>query len=294
MSRSSSTWQRVSKQRPCPICNRPDWCLYAGNPDNPDAGICSRIESPKRCGEAGWLHVLHRAATAWSLRIRRIELSAARIAIQTTDFGKLAAEYRAAVQSLALMRLAGALGLSLASLTRLGIGWSSKHRAWTFPMQDGAGKVLGIRLRRPDGGKLAVKGGHEGLFIPEALDGDRLLIAEGATDAAALSDLGFATVGRPSCTGGVKLLVELVRRLAVPDVVIVADGDEPGQRGAANLASTLVAYSPMVRIITPPAGIKDARAWKRSGATTADVLALIDAAPVCRLAVRTSRRGAGV
>jgi phage/plasmid primase-like uncharacterized protein len=264
--------------------------LYAGNSDNPDAGICSRIESPKRCGEAGWLHVLHRAATAWSPRIRRIELSAARIAVQTTDFGKLAAEYRAAVQPLALTRLAAALGLSPASLTRLGMGWSVKHRAWTFPMQDVDGHVLGIRLRRPDGTKLAVKGGHEGLFIPGVLDGGRLLIAEGATDTGALLDLGFSAVGRPSCVGGTKLLVNLVQHFAVLDVVIVADGDEPGQRGATSLASALTASGPAVRIITPPPGIKDARAWKRSGATTADVLAAINAAPAWRLAVRTERR----
>jgi len=113
-----------------------------------------------------------------------------------------------------------------------------------------------------------------------------LLIAEGATDTAALLDLGFNAVGRPSCTGGVKLLVELVKRLVALEVVIVADADVPGQRGANNLAAVLVAYSPAVRIITPPAGVKDARSWKQAGATSADVQAAIDAAPVRRLVVR--------
>ena len=80
MSRPSSTWQRVSKRRLCPICERPDWCLFSGDPQNPKAAIFARIESPKHCGEAGWLHILHRGHTAWSPQVRRIELNAARIA----------------------------------------------------------------------------------------------------------------------------------------------------------------------------------------------------------------------
>ena len=45
----------VSPSHPCPVCQKPDWCLIAldGN-----AAICARIEvgSIKRSGDAGWLH----------------------------------------------------------------------------------------------------------------------------------------------------------------------------------------------------------------------------------------------
>jgi hypothetical protein len=61
--------------------------------------------------------------------------------------------------------------------------------------------------------------------------------------------------GRPSCTGGIKLLVELMLARKPAEVVIVADRDEPGRRGADNLASVLVAYTLAVRVVTPPAGI---------------------------------------
>jgi len=122
---------------------------------------------------------------------------------------------------------------------------------------------------------------------------DLLLIAEGPTDTAAILDLGFSAVGRPSCTGGVNLLVELVRTLKPSGVVIVADGDAPGQRGAETLATVLVAYSASVRIIAPPSGVKDAREWKRSGATSADVQQTIDAAPVRKLSVSTQMRRKG-
>jgi phage/plasmid primase-like uncharacterized protein len=203
------------------------------------------------------------------------------------DFAKLADEFRRAIRPEALGQLAAELRLSTDSLIRLGIGYWVARRAWTFPMLDAAGNVLGIRLRLADGKKLSVRGGNEGVFIPNDLElaGGQLLIAEGPTDTAALLDMGFQAAGRPSCSGGVKSMVELVSKLAVPEVVIVADGDEPGQRGAENLATALLAYATAVRIIIPPAGIKDARAWKLSGAAMADVQAVIDATPTRRLKI---------
>jgi hypothetical protein len=330
MPRTSSVWQRVSKRRPCPVCEKPDWCMFAGEASNPDAVICARIESPKRCGESGWLHHLRHDGPTWSPRVRRIELSARRIALtpgpspkgqgdegenifskgqgdnifskgrEEIDFDKLAADCAAAVRPEALDKLAVALGVSVESLRRLRVGWSAKHRAWAFPMSNATGMVTGIRLRLPGGKKLSVRGGKEGLFIPEGLPTESphpsplpkgegtsvsspslstnhypptttLLIAEGPTDTAALLDLGFDAVGRPSCMGGVKLLIDFVQHKKPTNIVIVADADAPGQRGAESLATVLLAYSQSVRIIAPPSGVKDAREWRRSGATAADV-----------------------
>ncbi len=248
--------------------------------------ICARIESPKRCGEAGWLHRLRDEPFLPARRILRS------VALTTTvaryDLASLASGYREAVNPAHVQELARSLGLSVDSLNTLGIGWSACYRAWSFPMTDASGSVLGIRLRRPNGYKFAVRGGHEGLFIPQTgAPSTPLLICEGPTDTAALIDMGFpATVGRPSCTGGIKLLVELIGQRHLQDVVIVADGDAPGQRGAENLASVLVAYTPIVRVIQPPPGIKDARAWLQMGGTHRDIQQVIDAAPLRRLAVR--------
>lgn len=208
------------------------------------------------------------------------------------DFAALAANYRASVKPQALDRLARSLGVSSESLRRLDIGWSAERRAWTFPMiapsRDIAyhHETVGIRLRLPGGKKLSIKGGKEGLFrSPEDFDwaGGPIVCCEGPTDTAAMLDLGFDAVGRPSCTGGAALLVELVRNRAFGGFVIVADADEPGQRGAETLAVKLAAYCDAVWIVTPPAPYKDARAWKQAGATRADVLAAIDAALVQRL-----------
>jgi hypothetical protein len=171
---------------------------------------------------------------------------------------------------------------------RLGIGWSGELRAWSFPMTDAAGTVLGIRLRGQDGSKFAVRGGKEGLFLPAGLppEGGRRLVCEGPTDAAALVDMGFhSVVGRPSCIGGIKLVTELVRRRKTEEVVIVADGDVPGRRGADSLASVLLVFVTVVRVIQPPDGIKDARDWLRAGGNRLVVEAVIRAAPVRRLSV---------
>ena len=116
------------------------------------------------------------------------------------------------------------------------------------------------------------------------------MVSEGLTDTAALLDLGYTSVvGRPSSTGGVKLLVELVQRRQPDEVVIVADGDEPGRRGADNLASVLLVYCPMVRVLVPK-HFKDVRDFLRAGGTRQQLEQAIETAPARRLAVR-SRRG---
>jgi hypothetical protein len=293
MIRTATAWQRVSKAHRCPVCERPDWCLYVGPADAPEAVICGRVESPRRIGEAGWLHRLRPSATAWPPWERSIR-RAVRLATEARsgpDLAEPAGRWRLPEDSPRLARLAASLGLSVWSLYCLSAGWSPEHRAWTFPMSNAAGQVVGIRLRLPSGRKLAVKGGREALFIPSGLTpGGRLLISEGPTDCAACLDWGFQAVGRPSCTGGGKRLRELAGWLRPDDVAIVADGDAPGQRGADYLAAVLVAYVPVVKLITPPPGIKDARQWKAAGGTAADVVAAIDAAEPRRLLVMCKRK----
>jgi hypothetical protein len=140
-------------------------------------------------------------------------------------------------------------------------------------MVDARGAVVGIRLRLDSGRKFAVTGGREGLFVPAGLSGaGPLFVCEGPTDTAAILDMGLDVVGRPSCTGGVRHLIELARLRRPASVVILADADAPGLRGAEDLAGVLVALVPELRTITPPPGVKDARAWHNAGATAADVL----------------------
>ena len=50
-----TSWNRVRRDRRCPICGKPDWCLIAADRS---AVICARIESDKPAGQAGWVHRL--------------------------------------------------------------------------------------------------------------------------------------------------------------------------------------------------------------------------------------------
>jgi hypothetical protein len=282
---TATAWRRVSRAHPCPVCGKGDWCLTSADGT---AAICPRVESPRRAGDAGWLHRL--AASAGPRRhLRHVPLPAA-----GPDLGPLAAHYRDALDPGRLHQFARQLGVGASSLTALGVGWSGGHDAYSFPMRDWEGRVVGIRLRRPDGSKFAVRGGRDGLFLPPppAAPGERLLVCEGPTDAAALLDLGYSHVaGRPSCTGGVKLLCELVRQRRPDDVAVVADADDPGRRGADNLASVLVCYCPAVRVIVPPGGAKDVRDFLRAGGTRGGLEAAIGAASVRRLRVSAWRAG---
>ena len=60
-------------------------------------------------------------------------------------------------------------------------------------------------------------------------------------------------------------------------------------RGAEALASTLLAYVREVRIVRPPAGIKDIRAWVRSGATREEMQSAIDATTPRSLKIKSQR-----
>lgn len=283
MTPAVADWHRVSRSRPCPICQHPDWCTVTGDGS---IACCMRIESPKQVRNGGWLHRL-RDSDDWQQRryARRIVLAARRV--PAADFYVLAERYRAAMNPFDLVRLAAELGVSRSALWRLGVGWDGA--ALAFPMLNAAGIVTGIRRRFPDGRKLSVRGGHEGLFVPSDLPAaGLLLVCEGPTDTAAMLTLGFPAVGRPSCRGGAELVGELARGRPV---VIVADGDEPGRLGAEALAVVLARLCPMVRVIRPPDGVKDARQWLQRGATARDVRAAIDAAEPIRFGIKTRAAG---
>lgn len=292
---------RVTRRRPCPLCGRIKYCLVDKRcPDNPQRVICTKVESPRRWKEAGWFHRLgdghHRPAAP---PVRTIRLAA-----HPPDprFAALAARFTSNLHDTDADTFATSLGLTAGSLHRLGLGWASAAEVreagtkcsgrgcWTFPMESGKRDVVGIRLRTPDGFKYSINGGHQGLHLPADLPtGEPLLLAEGPTDTAALLDLGFAAIGRPSCNGGERALVALLPVLRPSVVVAVADCDAPGMRGASALAAVLSVYHPDVRLVRPPEGVKDARAWKLSSpdsrTVTSQINTAIESAARVRLAV---------
>lgn len=276
-------WKRVKPHRPCPICGRPDWCLYLGDDHAPEVVICPRVKSTRTCGDAGYLHLLTK-----NRRKKTLSVSSRVTNLPSPEYARFEAmveDFQAAVFPTALDRLAASLGLQSETLRRFGVGWNQPLEAWAFPMRDAQSRAVGIHLRRLNGDKFCVQGSKLGLFLPSPLTApvDRLLVAEGLSDTATLHELGFTAVGRASCSTGQQDLCELVRRFQVRQVCIMADGDTQGQQGADNLAARLVIHlRDGVRVITPPAGFKDVRGWYHSGAKQSEVQSLIQAAAVRR------------
>ncbi len=266
-------WHRVTRKNPCPVCRKPDWCGYT---EDGRFAICMRVPSEKITRNGGYLHRL----TSDPLPPMPVRSKPA--PIPSPNVRECWNHLKRTLDSEALDGLAERLGVSVAALMDLRVAWAELHGAWAFPMRDGDGKVVGIRLRSEDGRKWAVRGSREGLFYPERAPADHLaLICEGPTDTAAAITLGLWAVGRPSCMGGVDQLKKLFRRLPVRRAVIVGDNDppkprpqggywQPGLEGARRL---MAALKLPCKLLIPPA--KDIRAWVQAGAVREEFEALI-------------------
>lgn len=286
---------RVKRGLPCPICDSSDWCMLdASNPEHPSRVICPRTPSDVRWGEAGYLHELDKAKPSPTLRRRLIPS----ILRPRPDFSEMARKFRDAVDADRLHRLAQQLGVSVEALRLLGVGlvcdedldeagvrWAS--HAWSFPMVDSNGRVIGLRLRLPSGRKLAIRGSKTGLFVPTAVgSGGRYYVAEGESDTAALVTLCVPALGRAGCKQGKDLVRKWLAQRVCREVVVVADNDDPGIEGALQLARHLATRGRSARVLVPPVG--DIRQWLSCGATPADLEeAVLRADPV------TPREGAG-
>ena len=279
-----SGWLRVNRERRCPLCDHADWCLIALDGT---AAICPRTPGDQRIGDAGWLHRMDGATTKLIASTTNTLPSIPRLSSE--ELIRLIGQFQRDISTRRLDILSRRLGVTTANLRQLNVGWAWNHQAFAFPMRQPNGSVCGVRLRTLSGRKFCVPGSTTGLFIPRNLQPtDDPLICEGESDTAAMLDLRFAVVGRPGCSNGTALLVEFVKLNRPTNVTVLADPGEPGQRGAAALASVLAAHAPIVRVISPPPGISDARDWKLHGATRDDILTAIKAAPPVKLRISTT------
>ena len=288
----STDWVRVSRERPCPICGKADNCSLSRDGS---AVWCGRVSDGSIQSNAGgqFLHRL-RDRNEWSDRPRALPTNRATNApkISTKDWGQIARQ-----------ELATLLGVSVEALRRLGVGWLGAARGWSFPERDASGKVVGINRRLVNGQKRREAGGQSGLtfdpggWFDSASDPDSVFLVEGGSDVAAMLSHGLSAVGRPSNTGGVELLGELLKQ--VPEsrmVVVIGEHDRrphgsltpaqqrghspdcvgcskcwPGWFGATRTAERLaVILGRQIAWAMPPDGAKDAREWLRHFETRTD------------------------
>ena len=302
--------------RPCPRCGGRD--RFAPMKDLNDRGAvlcrhCHHASTAPKCGDGiaslrWWLGISMPDACRWlgeylggGVAVPRVREVVQSIyipnAIDYERFEGLADTWFRAMKPNWRSKAADLLGLPVWPLERLRVGWSNSDRASTWPMRNGTGDIVGIRLRNPQTAKKwSVTGSIAGLFYdPALLSVERpelVWIVEGPTDTAALLSIGFDAVGVPSAGGGCDLLTDLARRILPKEIVIIADRDENGTgiHGAERIADALMIIAP-VRIVTPPGVVKDSRAWVVSGASRKLIESAADGALVRRIVLEGSIYG---
>jgi 5S rRNA maturation endonuclease (ribonuclease M5) len=272
--------RRVSRDQPCPICGKKDWCVVEASGE---LAFCCRVDE----GATKYIDRLEaweHPVTGKEIRkaLRKYCVKAEIDNPPTIDAAALAAEYAAAITGNHIGELSQDLGVSEAALLDMGVGWSEAHLAYTFPMVNAAREPIGIRLRSISGKKWAVRGSRSGLFVPRSFaPSEHVYICEGPTDTAAMLDLGFEAIGRPACRGGGSFIRSLLRSFR-GCVVVMADSDGPGVQGAEALCEELVSMRvASVCMIQPDRG-KDVRQWKNSGVTSAEIIFYANNAPNLR------------
>lgn len=225
------------------------------------SALCMRVQSSRRVsfkdGSVGWLHAIDGRPVEYRPQRQEIKV----------DWRAMFKRWWFQTEDRQRKALAAELGVYEATLDKFGLGavWAREHNAWAFPMWDGLGHIIGARLRCLNGQKLSVKGSHNGLFIPFCNHEKTMMVVEGPTDQCAGMTLGFYTVGRPSCSGGLEHLKDLCRRLGINRVIIVADNDQddyehperinPGIHGATMLSENL--HVPNIIVSLPTKDIRD-------------------------------------
>ena len=274
---------RVTAANPCPVCGKPDYCLIA--PDK-SAVICPRVPSAKRCGEAGWLHVLNDTPTVESRPVNTM------IKPHTTNGKKkpklvVPRDWQADAERFAKQLttedrawIAKRIGLPVSAIDTIPLLGKLPNSAnlygiiTTWPEMNAAGEVTCITDRTPgelEDEKKRQWGSTWGLTLPHGWR-DRpgpLFVVEGPTDAAAMSITGLCCVARPSNSGGADLLAELLADWpADRAIVIVGEWDQkesglwPGKTGMDHVANELAKLlGRSILTALPPQGTKDVLAW---------------------------------
>ncbi len=219
-----SKWIPVSRKYPCPICHKPDWCAQGERFIN-----CMRIANNNPCKNGGWLYPLN-SEHPKPRPVRQWIPSTA-----TPNLDAMLDQWRRQSNEAHLCWLASSLGVKCDALKSIGTCQRDEH-VWAFPMRDGDGKTIGIRLRHDSGNKWAIKGSRQGLFITNQPSGDTAFICEGPTDTAAALTIGLWAVGRASCAGPNQELRRLLKARNIRRAVILSDNDDPGINGSERLS----------------------------------------------------------
>lgn len=266
----ASDWLRVTRQDPCGICEKPDWCCRGEK-----GWCCMRISSEKPIKNGGWFHRFdsdYRPPIPLKNPMKPPKKP-------MIDCGTMLSHWRADTSAENMKLMAEDLGVSVKALEMLRVAHANDlsyaDPQWTgeaavFPMYDATCSTgeepCGIRLRTPEGKKFAVTGSKAGVFFPYGallmIRCDRIFVCEGPTDTAACLDLGLFAVGRAACRGGEEVILSIIEQLSPDECIIVSDNDGPGVAGANDLMENIRIPK---ALFVPPG--KDLRAFVAAGGT---------------------------
>lgn len=292
-------WKRVSKTSRCPICDGPDNCSVS---TDGSAVWCGRVEQGSQRQNSGgqFLHLLgdgqhRRDEHSYEHPSHRRQRRAAEKPKARPDFEHIArTAFCRSDASQRRQELAAVLGVTATALEQLRVGpWGLKDGLhWLFPERDAAGKIIGLSRRYRNDDKRAWPCSDRGLIYCDnwqAFDGPVYLV-EGPSDTAAMLSLGLCVVGRPSNTGGVDHLIELLTQLPSDrELIVLGENDRksheslkpnakashradcegcsacwPGQFGSMQTANKLARQlNRRVEVMFPPDGAKDVREMVR-------------------------------
>ena len=263
--------RRSNRENPCPICKRSsDGCLYT---EDGTAAICVRtVEgSVKMAGQAGYLHILKPG----DFKPKPVVKKRPAIINWNTLNDCYVNTYRHPLKDKPFDAIRQ-------TLRNLETGWDGE--AYTFPVRNANDEIIGITRRWPDGTKGMVKGSQAGIYIPRihwpfTVRDWTLFICEGASDTATAIDMDLFAIGRVSCQTGKDHITLFCMEKKPTQIVIIADNDSPGVVGAELLCVDLLQRydfltvpRPIIKVITPPTGIKDLREWRQNGLTHVELV----------------------
>jgi len=224
-----STWIRVRRSEPCPICDRPDYCTRT---TDGTAVKCMRVESdkPAKTGP-GWIHHM-----ADPLPPKPEPKKVEKKPDWTVECRKMFEHERAHDKR---CEVADLLKVSVEALEalRVGVGWDewNTREFSSWPSRDSDGRCIGYVRRYSDGSKRTNQGGTTGVFYVPTwyTHPGPVFIVEGGSDVAACESHNLNAIGRASNTYGGHWIKKMVKQCCPQKlIVVVGERDEnPSKRG---------------------------------------------------------------
>ena len=218
MDYEKGAWIRVTRANPCKICEKGSWCSVS---EDGEVVRCMRAQnnrpSPGKDGTVGYIWQLTEKVDIDKLiqhekKDKPERLTLEQIAELHDKFvGHREAERKREEEGEKL----GVRPSTLRSM-EVGVGWDERGAEFSsWPSRNGDGKIVGIVRRYASGKKLTYPGtSNSGVFTP-AWWWHRMgpvLIVEGGSDTAALTDANLCALGRPSNTGGAQFIARMMQR----------------------------------------------------------------------------------